>query len=170
LLVAVVTACCVRDLGVWDGLAAAVLAISSLTVHELGHIIAALALDVPVHEAGLKFIGAYTRRQRAKRRRDEIAIAAAGPFGSLLLFFALFFIQRIGPWLSAWNFGIVVFNLIPYPGTDGHRILKTIFRELPLKLAPILETPNVGQPQCEGKSSESIPVGSQIPLTLTADV
>ncbi len=39
----------------------------------------------------------------------------------------LFFVPRIGPWLAAWNFGIAVLNLAPFPGTDGYRMMKTLF-------------------------------------------
>jgi len=31
-------------------------------------------------------------------------------------------------WLAELNFGIALLNLIPFPGTDGYRILKTLFR------------------------------------------
>lgn len=136
LLIAVLIPCCIRDLGMWDGVAAALLAIFSLGIHELGHIFAALAAGVPVHEAGLKFIGAYTRRKPAASRLQEIGISAAGPFASTLLFFIMFFVPRIGPWLSAWNLGVLVLNLVPYPGTDGHRILKTIFARSPQEIRP----------------------------------
>lgn len=150
LLIAVLIVCGMRDLGIWAGVPAAAMVIFSLGIHELAHISAALAFGVPVHEAGLKFIGAYTRRERARRRRHEIAIAAAGPFASMLLFFVLFFIPKMGPWLSAWNLGIVVLNLLPYPGTDGHRILKTIFFQNPfLKTRPFTVEAKAQQPHCE---------------------
>jgi Zn-dependent protease len=112
--------------------------IFSLGVHELGHVVAALAADVPVYEVGMKFIGAYTRRQRAGSRRQEIAISAAGPLASVLMFFVLFFVPKIGPWLSAWNLGIVVLNIAPYPGTDGYRILKTLFSQTPMQARPFM--------------------------------
>ncbi len=54
-------------------------------------------------------------------------IAAAGPFANLVLMFASFFVPRAGVWLAEWNCGIVLVNLLPFPGTDGYRILKTIF-------------------------------------------
>ena len=136
LLIAVLIGIGIRDLGIWAGVAGALTVVFSVGFHELAHVIAALAADVPVHEAGLKFIGAYTRRQPAKHRRQEIAIAAAGPLASVLLFFVLFFVPKIGPWLSAWNLGIVVMNLAPFPGTDGHRIFKTIFSRGRLKTRP----------------------------------
>jgi Zn-dependent protease len=44
-----------------------------------------------------------------------------------LLTLACFFIPKAGVWLAEWNFGIVVLNLLPVPGTDGYRILKTLF-------------------------------------------
>lgn len=127
LLIAALIVCGVKDLGFGSGIAGALLVIASLIVHELAHVLAAFVLKVRVYEIGIKFIGAYTRRRYANSRLEEVAISAAGPSASLVLFFVLFFIPGIGPWLAAWNLGITVLNLAPLPGTDGHRILKTIF-------------------------------------------
>jgi Zn-dependent protease len=128
LLVVSVMICAVKDLGFWDGMAGAFLVILSLMIHELAHVFVARAFDVRVYEIGIKFIGAYTRRQSARCRLQELAISAAGPSATVLLFLGLFFVPRIGPWLSAWNFAIAVLNLLPLSGTDGRRILTTIFR------------------------------------------
>lgn len=126
-LMAAVVACGTKDLGLADGITAALIVIMSLLTHEFAHVFGACILDVPVYEFGLKFIGAYTRRKHARRRRHEIAIAAAGPLTSLFLMVTLFFVPRIGPWLAAWNFGIAMLNLAPFPRTDGHRMVKTMF-------------------------------------------
>ena len=136
LLIAVLMVCGARDLGFWDGIAGAAMVIFCLIIHEAAHVFAASFFNVRVHETGIKFIGAYTRRQPAACRSHEIAISAAGPLASVFLFIVLFFVPRIGPWLSAWNLGIAVFNLLPFSGTDGYRILKTIW--LPAKTADVL--------------------------------
>ena len=116
-----------RDLGLWNGILAGLLVTLSLVIHELAHTLVARLLAVPVHGIGIKVVGAYTFRKYANRRLHDVMIAAAGPLASLLLTFASFFIPRVGIWLAEWNFGIVVVNLLPLPGTDGYRILKTIF-------------------------------------------
>lgn len=39
-----------------------------------------------------------------------------------------FFVPKLGVWLAEWNLGIALPNLIPFPETDGYRIVKTLFR------------------------------------------
>ena len=128
LLIAVLVAFGYRDLGLEKGILGGLLVTLSLVIHELAHVLVASFFAVPVHGVGIKFIGAYTFRKHARRRMHDVAIAAAGPLASLLLTFASFFVPRIGVWLAEWNFGIAFMNLLPLPGTDGYRILKTIFR------------------------------------------
>jgi len=145
LLIATIIVCGAKDLGLGDGVAGAWMVIVSLIVHELAHVLTAFAFHVPVYEVGIRFIGAYTRRKHASSRMEEIAISAAGPFASLMLFFFLFFLPKIGPWLAAWNAGILVLNLAPLPGTDGHRILKTLF--WPASFGNVKVAESVGVPQ-----------------------
>jgi len=128
LLIAIVVALAIKDLGFLDGVVAGLLVIASLLVHELAHATAALLFDVPVHRIGIKFVGAYIHRKHARRPVHDVIIAACGPLSSLLLTGACFFLPNIGVWLAEWNFGIALLNLIPFPGTDGYRILKTLFR------------------------------------------
>lgn len=144
-LIAALIAIGIRDLGIANGIAGALMVVVSLAMHELAHVAAALACDVPVYEVGMKGLGAYNRRQPATRRRHEVVIAAAGPFANVLLFFGLFFVPKIGPWLSAWNLGILVLNLAPYPGTDGFRILKTIFGQRTVRADAFLMDAKVQQ-------------------------
>ena len=127
LLVAVCIAFGFRDLGFSKGLLGGLLVVASLLIHEVAHVAAASFFSVPVHAIGIKFIGAYTHRKYASQRLHDVLIAAAGPLSSLLLTLASFYLPKVGIWLAEWNFGIVVLNLLPFPGTDGFRILKTIF-------------------------------------------
>jgi Zn-dependent protease len=127
LLVAVFIAFGYRDLGFMNGVLGGALVVGSLLIHELAHAAAASFFGVTVHGIGIKFVGAYTHRKHASRRVHDVVIAAAGPLSSLLLMLASFYVPKVGIWLAEWNFGIVVLNLLPLPGTDGYRILKTIF-------------------------------------------
>jgi Zn-dependent protease len=127
LLIAVFIALGCRDLGFTNGLLGGVLIVASLLIHELAHTSAAALFDVPVYGIGIKFVGTYTHRKHASRRLHDVIIAASGPFSSLFLTVASFFVPKIGVWLAEWNFGIAVLNLLPFPGTDGYRILKTLF-------------------------------------------
>ena len=126
-LIAVLMAFGWRDLGLEKGIVGGLLVTVSLIIHELAHTVVALLLAVPVHGIGVRFKGAYTFRRYASRRLHDVLIAGAGPFASLVLMFASFFVPKVGVWLAEWNCGIVVVNLLPFPGTDGYRILKTIF-------------------------------------------
>ena len=149
LLIAVLIALGIRDLGFWNGIAGALLVLFSLAMHEAAHVLMAVACDVPVYEVGIKFLGAYNRRQQAPSRLQEIAISAAGPFQNALLFVGLFFVPKIGPWLSAWNLGILILNIAPYPGTDGFRILKMIFGHRTATADAFGMDPKLRQPQIE---------------------
>ncbi len=126
-LIAVLMAFGYRDLGLEKGILGGLLVALCLVIHELAHALVALFFAVPVHGIGIKFKGAYTFRKYAGCRMHDVAIAAAGPLANLLLMLASFFVPRIGVWLAEWNCGIAVMNLLPLPGTDGYRILKTIF-------------------------------------------
>ncbi len=127
LLIAVFMGFGYRDLGLAKGILGGLLVTLSLVIHELAHVLVASYFAVPVHGVGIRFKGAYTFRRYASRRIHDVLIASAGPLANLLLTFASFFVPRIGIWLAEWNFGIAFMNLLPLPGTDGYRILKTMF-------------------------------------------
>jgi Zn-dependent protease len=125
----VIAFCCVigiRLSGLWHGLALGALIVASLLLHEVGHMLVALVLGVPVREFGLCMGGAYNRRGTARRRRQELLIASAGPLVNLLLIGSLF-VPLIGPQLAFCNMVICVMNLLPLPSSDGLRILRALF-------------------------------------------
>ncbi|SPE31378.1 membrane hypothetical protein [Candidatus Sulfotelmatomonas gaucii] len=100
---------------------------ASLLLHEMGHMLAAILLRVPVREFGLCLCGAYNRRAHAGRRRDEVLISAAGPLMNLFLVLPLLYIPVIGTKLALCNLSLCVVNLLPLPSSDGLRILRTIW-------------------------------------------
>jgi stage IV sporulation protein FB len=102
------------------------LLLASLLWHEAGHILMAAYLRVPVREFGLTLAGAYLKRSRATRRRDEILIAAAGPLMNLLVVIPLLFVPRLGTQLAVCNLLLGVVNLLPLPASDGLRILRNL--------------------------------------------
>lgn len=108
------------------GLPIGVLLLSSLLLHEAGHMLAATALKVPVRGFGLKLVGSYVRRAHATRRRDEILIAASGPLMNLLIVVPLLFVPRLGAHLAMCNLALGVVNLLPLPSSDGLRILRNL--------------------------------------------
>ena len=100
---------------------------ASLLLHELGHIMAAIMLRVPVREFGLCLSGAYNRRAYAGRHRDEVFISVAGPLMNLLVVIPLLYIPVIGTRLALCNLLLCVVNLLPLPASDGLRILRTVW-------------------------------------------
>jgi Zn-dependent protease len=132
LLIAVFIAFGVRDLGLRNGVMGALMVVVSLLLHEVAHTATAVVFHVPVHGIGLKLLGAYTHRKYASRPLHDVLIAASGPLASLVLTYLSFFLPRVGfdfkvgVWLAEWNFSIAVINLVPFPGTDGYRMLKSM--------------------------------------------
>ncbi len=124
------TAC--AALGVWMsgwrlGFPLGALVLASLLLHEVGHMLVASILNVPVREFGLRMGGAYTRRAYATRRRDEILISSAGAMMNLLLVAPSLCVPHIGVELALCNLSLCVGNLIPLPASDGLRIVRTIW-------------------------------------------
>jgi Zn-dependent protease len=104
---------------------------ASLLLHEMGHMLAAIVLRVPVREFGLCLGGAYNRRAYAGRCRDEVLISAAGPLMNLFLVIPLLYLPVIGTKLALCNLSLCVVNLLPLPSSDGLRILRTILLSHP---------------------------------------
>jgi Zn-dependent protease len=108
------------------GLAAGALLVICLLLHEVGHVAAATAFGVPVREFGICAYGAYTRRARSDRRRDEIMISFAGPLMNLLLAVPIILLPKIGIQLAFCNLTLFAVNLLPISSSDGSRILDLI--------------------------------------------
>jgi Zn-dependent protease len=131
----------IRLCGLRHGLALGALIVVSLLLHEMGHMLVAIALGVPVREFGLCLGGAYNRRGTANRRRDELLIASAGPMVNFGLV-ACLVLPSIGPQLAFCNLVICVMNLLPLPSSDGLRILRTLFVSgRPTVMVPAMSEP-----------------------------
>jgi stage IV sporulation protein FB len=144
----VVAFCCaigVRLSGLWHGLALGALIVVSLLLHEAGHMLVATVLGVPVREFGLCLGGAYNRRGTARRRREELLIASAGPLVNLCLVGSLI-LPLIGPQLAFCNLVLCVMNLLPLPSSDGLRILRALFVSSPAAaMVPAMSEPGSAQ-------------------------
>lgn len=125
----------IRLSGLRLGLAVGAALAVSLLLHEIGHMLAAIMLRVPVREFGLCLRGAYNRRAYAGRRRSEVFISAAGPLMNLFLVLPLLYLPVIGTKLALCNLTICVVNLLPLPSSDGLRILRTIWLSRPASQA-----------------------------------
>jgi membrane-associated protease RseP (regulator of RpoE activity) len=103
-----------------------VLVIVCLLLHEVGHMVTAVALGVPVREFGVCGRGAYNRRAHSGRRRTEILISFSGPMMNLCLVYPSHFLPIIGNQLALYNLILCIVNLLPIPASDGQRILRNL--------------------------------------------
>ena len=110
------------------GLGLVALVLGSLALHEGGHAIAALLLDIPISAVGLCSKGAYLRRHKAPGA-VEVAIAAAGPTLNLtvaLLLWLLASRTEVVSWTIMVNTVLGLSNFVPLPGSDGRRIIAAL--------------------------------------------
>jgi len=102
---------------------AAVLILLCALVHEFGHLLACLMLNVQIEEFNLTVLGLGLTKAPASSRR-EIAITAAGPFTGLI-FAAAAYIAGYHS-VGAVSLILSAINLLPIPPLDGDRILREI--------------------------------------------
>ncbi len=129
-------------IGVWGAaITASLMFFGSILLHELGHSVTSILLDVPVRSITLfLFGGAAELGAEPKRPRDEFLIAIAGPATSFLLsgIFGLVWVavESTSPvgvvvgWLAIVNLGVAVFNMLPGFPLDGGRVLRSILWRL----------------------------------------
>jgi stage IV sporulation protein FB len=128
--------------GALDGMAFTVAVFACVTLHELGHAVAARRYGIATPDITLLPIGGLARLARMPERpSEEIVIALAGPAVNVVIFLALALLagatpdpgtmagEEAGPApfadrLAAVNLFLVVFNLIPAFPMDGGRVLR----------------------------------------------
>ena len=122
------------------GFMAAILFFASLLIHELGHAVVARAKGIHVAGITLFIFGGVARTSReASTPGDEFQIAGAGPLMSFVLAALFWGVLRYGAgmgldeavlavagYLSALNFALGVFNLLPGFPLDGGRLLRAV--------------------------------------------
>ena len=120
------------------GVFTSILFFGSVLAHEMAHSLVARSTGVPVRNITLFIFGGAAHLSREPRSaRDEFLMALAGPATSLgigavfgLSYFAVRTVSEplaaLTGWLSAINFILALFNLIPGFPLDGGRVLRAI--------------------------------------------
>lgn len=101
----------------------------AVTLHELGHLMALYALNLPPKSITLSIIGVNIKQTYLfEKPIFETVVAAAGPISNLLTsFFLVPFIDKAFPAaLCAAGIVIGAFNLLPLSGLDGGDILNSL--------------------------------------------
>lgn len=108
-----------------------VIVISSVFLHELGHVYVAQREGCEVHNVKLDIIGGTALMDIPRGTAKELRIAIAGPLVSIVLFLSAFSAYR---WMSyevlgqigLINSAVAGFNLLPGFPMDGGRILRSL--------------------------------------------
>jgi Zn-dependent protease len=136
--------------GALFGVVLMMLLFACVTLHELGHSIAAQYYGIPVKEIVLLPLGGVALISRnPEKPLHELVIAAAGPLVNVVIAIVLFGVvagtgivpanlndlgqllnspswQTMLLWLLAANVSLVIFNLIPAFPLDGGRIFRAL--------------------------------------------
>jgi Zn-dependent protease len=113
--------------GFKTGLVAGAALLASLVLHEVGHIVGAAALGVPVREFGISVYGAYIVRARGNCGRDDALISVSGPLMNLALSVPSLLLPHIGVQIAFCNLALCALNLLPIPSSDGLRIARSLW-------------------------------------------
>jgi Zn-dependent protease len=95
------------------------LGLVAMTLHEAGHLIAALAVGIKVKNVGFCWKGMYTVREPGPPVKN-ILVSLAGPMVNLILLMT----WHWWPTFGLANLCFALFNLLPIEGSDGLRIMK----------------------------------------------
>lgn len=124
------------------GIAAGIALLLSITLHELGHSLVAIACGCRVRDITLMMLGGCaTMLSMPRKAWQEFLMAAAGPAVSLVLASAGLWLPYHAPALNGtlgaflhyqvgWlNMALFVFNLLPAFPMDGGRILRALLQQ-----------------------------------------
>lgn len=95
------------------------LGIAAMALHEVSHVVTALALGIKVKRVGLNINGLYTIREAGSPKENSV-IALSGPLMNLLLTFSWHWL----PTFALANLCFGVCNLLPIKYSDGLRVLR----------------------------------------------
>ena len=120
------------------GIATSLLFFASVVAHELSHSIVSRAIGIPVKSITLFIFGGVAQISReASEARNELKMAIAGPFSSVVLvgiFVGIWWASQdfneqlaaLAWWLAVINGILAAFNMIPGFPMDGGRVFRSI--------------------------------------------
>ena len=92
--------------------------VGAMALHEIAHLLVALAVGVKIKSIGFGWKGLYTVREAGTPSKN-LAVSLAGP----LMNFALLILWHYSPMFGLANLCFGFFNLIPLTGSDGDRAI-----------------------------------------------
>lgn len=119
------------------GLAAALLLFACVTLHELGHSVAAMHYGYDIDSITLWLLGGIAKFSEFPRNwRHEFVIAIAGPIVNILILFVGVVLLLVMPpvdvlvflvlYLAILNVALAAFNMLPAFPLDGGRVLRAL--------------------------------------------
>ena len=156
-----------------------------VVVHELGHVAAALALNMQVFAVNLGFLGGHCIIQQTRGVRDTLLVYTAGLAAQAMLFaLTILCIVLIGPPASAWtmslfhtfvfvNVFVLMVSLVPLelaPGvwSDGGVLWKLFLHVVKGRPHPFPDLLAASVHLAQGVSPDSIP--AMVPAGFTTGV
>ncbi len=114
-----------------EGYGLSLLFFAAAVCHELGHLLAAWAMSLPVEELTLSAVGAELRIRRGCAWPGELALTLAGPGVNLLLALGCCRLAgETGQLFAGVNIVLACFNLLPVPPLDGGQAVRLILGRL----------------------------------------
>jgi len=119
------------------GLIFAVGLLTSVALHEFGHVLMAQRLGVKVKGVTLMMLGGISQMEKIPEDQPygEFKLAVVGPIVSLVLGIGLLMFRGLtgsaelslfGYWLGSANVALAIFNLLPAYPLDGGRALRSL--------------------------------------------
>ena len=102
------------------------LAAIHMAIHELGHILAVLAVGARVKKIGIDRRGVYVIRSQARTPQRNALVSLAGPGANLITWVVMLGLHIPHAWIALYT---AIFNLIPWKHSDMSHALMHLRQE-----------------------------------------